>query len=79
MTPMEYAYYEDQKTDRKMECSKGVDPVWYHAMMRRQRLRERLEEYKEQREKQFEYQSLDKITELLNEDGVIVWTDRETK
>ena len=28
MTTMEHQYYEDQKTDRKMICSKGVDPVW---------------------------------------------------
>ena len=77
MSPMEYQYYEDQKSERKMECTKGVDPVWYHAMMRRQRMRERLEEYKEQREKQFEYASLDRITELLDENGKVVWSDQD--
>ena len=45
MSEMEHKYYEDQKTERKMSCSKGVDPVWYHSMMRTQRLRERSEEY----------------------------------
>ncbi|KAK0140176.1 hypothetical protein N1851_022930 [Merluccius polli] len=36
MSEMELKYYEDQKTERRMFCSKGVDPVWYHSMMRTQ-------------------------------------------
>ena len=28
MSEMEHMYYENQKTKRKMFCSKGVDPVW---------------------------------------------------
>ena len=77
MSTNEYVYYEDQKSERKMECSKGVDPVWYHAMMRKQRLMERLEEYRLQRDTQFEYVSLDKITELLDENGRIVWSNKD--
>ena len=75
MSDNEFIYYEDQRTDRKMECSKGVDPVWYHAMMRRERMKERTAEYREQRLIQFEYKSLDKITELLDDRGEVVWSD----
>ena len=35
MTANEHTYYEDQKGDRKMECDKAVDPVFYWAIMRR--------------------------------------------
>ena len=28
MSEMEYKYCEDQRTERKMFCSKRVDPVW---------------------------------------------------
>ena len=72
MSQMEFTYYEDQKTCRKMECSKGVDPVWYQAMMRRQRLKEREEEYRLQRDKQFQFASIDQISELLADDGLLL-------
>ena len=71
MSEMEHKYYEDQKTERKMSCSKGVDPVWYHSMMRTQRLRERSEEYQRKRDQQFQYQTLDQITDMLIEAGEI--------
>ena len=71
MSDMEYIYYEDQKTDRKMLCSKGVDPVWYHSTMRAQRLRERQEDYRREMEKQFQYKTLDNITDILIEAGEI--------
>ena len=41
----EFEYYESMKGDRKMECDLGVDPVWYAAMVRRQRLKGREEKY----------------------------------
>ena len=69
MSEMEYHYYEDQKTERRMYCSKGVDPVRYHNMMRTQRLRERSEEYQKQRDQQFFYQTMDHITDILKEAG----------
>ncbi|KAK5870622.1 hypothetical protein PBY51_003554 [Eleginops maclovinus] len=71
MSEMEHKYYEDQKTERRMFCSKGVDPVWYHSMMRTKRLRERSEEYQRKRDQQFSYQTLDHITDILIETGEI--------
>ena len=41
MLPVRKTYYEDQKGERRQECDRAVDPIWYTAMMRRQRLRER--------------------------------------
>ena len=52
MSEGEKKYYEDQGGPRLMECDKGVDPVWYTAMMKKQRERERLEQYKLDRDKQ---------------------------
>ena len=49
MGRMEEIYYEDMKSERKMECGRGVDPVWHQAMMKKQRERERLEAYREKR------------------------------
>ena len=38
MSEAEHIYYQDQKTERRMEVgSYGVDPVWYHAHMRREK------------------------------------------
>ena len=34
MSDMEQRYYEDQKGPRLLECDKGVDPVWYTAVMK---------------------------------------------
>jgi hypothetical protein len=69
MSEMEYRYYEDQKTERKMICSKGVDPVWYYSTMRAQRLKDRQEEYRQQRDQQFMYKTLDDIDNILAESG----------
>ena len=69
MGKMEEIYYEDMKSERKMECGRGVDPVWHQAMMRKQRERERLEEYRQQRDNQFRYKSILDIEEMLKEDG----------
>ncbi len=54
-----------------MLCSKGVDPVWYHSTMRAQRLRERQEEYRRERDQQFLYKTLNNITDILIEAGEI--------
>ena len=54
-----------------MECDKAVDPVWFLVVMREQRSREREEEYRRQRDEQFRFESLDTITELLVERGVM--------
>ena len=77
MSENEHRYYEDQKGPRLMECDKGVDPVWYAAMMRKQRKRELQEEYTQERDGQFAFKDLDTITNMLTDHGVVV-TDTDT-
>ena len=72
MSEAEHKYYEDQKTERKMECDKGVDPVWYCSMMRRERMRERQEQYRVERDQQFLFKDLNSITEILSKEGVVM-------
>ena len=48
-----------------MECDRQVDPVWYYATMRRERQRQRVEEYRKQREEQFKFKNLEEITDIL--------------
>ena len=72
MGRMEEIYYEDMKSERKMECGRGVDPVWHQVMMKKQRERERLEAYREKRDDQFQFKSIKDIEEILTEDGSFV-------
>ena len=72
MSPAEKAYYLDQQTERKMECNKGVDPVWFCSMMRRERMRERQEQYRAERDQQFLFKDLNSITEMLSKEGVVM-------
>ena len=65
MTAEEHRYYEDQKGPRLLECDKAVDPVFYHAVMRRERQLAREEKHRQQRMEQFSGKNLDEITELL--------------
>ena len=60
------AYYLDKQTERKMECDKGVDPVWFYSMMRRERMRDRQEQYRAERDQQFLFKDLNSITEMLS-------------
>ena len=69
MSPAELEYYEDQKDGRKQYCNRAVDPVWYTAMMRKQRLKERSAKAKEEMQKMMQYKSLTDIEESLLEDG----------
>ena len=68
MTDVEARYLEDQKGDRKMECDKAVDPVWYTAMMRKQRMLERQDTYREERDEQFKFQLIESIELIVEED-----------
>ena len=77
MSEREVQYYEDQKSSRLQECDHGVDPVWYAAMMRKQRLRERLEEYRKKQDEQFLGKDLDAIEEILHEDGELTESEEE--
>ena len=54
-----------------MQCDKGVDPVWYAAMMRKQQLREQSEKYKAEMEKQFRFVDIEHIGDILDEQGEI--------
>ena len=76
MSDKEKLYYKDQKSDRKMECDHGVDPVWYTSMMKKQRLREKEAAYKEKMSQQFMTKSLDEITDLLGDTGEFQDTDK---
>ena len=76
MTEQEYEYYEDQKTERRRHCDHGVDPVWYCAMMRQERLKRRQEEYRKQQEEQFAFKDMEEITNMLREEmGPLSSTD----
>ena len=71
MSVREYQYYDDQKDKGLQECDHGVDPVWYAAIMRKQRERQRSEEYKRKQAEQFMGKDLEAIEELLEEDGTL--------
>ena len=72
MSPAEKAYYEDQKGERKQICDRAVDPVWYTAMMRKQRLKERDAVAKKEMQERMQFRSLEEIEEALQEDGVML-------
>ena len=72
MSPAEKAYYKDQKGERKQHCDRAVDPVWYTAMMKRQRLKERSEEAKREMHEKMAYKSLEEIDKILQEGGEIL-------
>ena len=65
MSENEFRYYEDMKKDRKMHCDHGLDPVHYMAFMRRERMRQREEEYRKQRAEQFAMKPIEECTEIL--------------
>ena len=75
MGKMERIYYEDMQNNREMECGKEIDPVWYQAMIQKQRQREREAVYRQQMEEQFMYQPMSRITEILKEDGALDKSD----
>ena len=69
MSQNEISYLNDQRNDRKMECDKGVDIVWYTAMMKRQRQHDLSEEYKKEMEKAFRCVDIDEIINVLRDEG----------
>ena len=72
MSQAEYTYYDDQKAERQMQCDRGVDPVWYQAVMRRERMREREEKYRQERDKQFQFKDMAEIEAMLSAEGETV-------
>ena len=71
MSEHEKCYLSDQRSQRKMECDKGVDPVWYAAMLRKQRQRELSEKYKKEMEERFRFVDLDQIEDVLDDQGAV--------
>ena len=61
MGKMEKIYLDDMRGDRKMECGGSVDPVWYQAVMKKQREKERSQENQKVMSTQFLFQPLSKI------------------
>ena len=66
MSKSEHDYYADMKDKREMECDKGVDPVWYSAMLRRQRLKERAKESRAEMRRMFLTKNLDEIADMIS-------------
>ncbi len=79
MSQNEIAYLDDQRNDRKMECDKGVDIVWYTAMMKKQRQRELSDEYRKGMEKAFKPADLDEIMSAIGEDGELSVSSEENE
>ena len=52
-----------------MYCSRGIDPVFEAARLKAERLRERQEENKDARTKQFQFKSMEEVGRLLTEAG----------
>ena len=71
MSQNEVSYLEDQRSVRKMECDKGVDTVWYTAIMKKERQREFSEKYKREMENTFRFVDIDQICDILGNQGEI--------
>ena len=72
MSEREHIYLADQQSERRMECDKGVDPVWYRAIMRKQRARELEDiEYVQKRARDHAGKSLEEIDNILMDQGEV--------
>ena len=72
MGEKEKVYLADQQGPRKMECDLGVDPVWFRAKMKDQRLREASDaDYLSRREQQRRGKNFDEIEQMMRDDGEI--------
>ena len=72
MSAEDHRYYEDQQGPRMMHCDKGVCPVWYAGVMRKQRERERAEQYRIEQNRMFEFRDLSEIEQILTNEGLVV-------
>ena len=79
MTSKEWEYLEDQRTVRKMECDKVVDPVWYAAMMKKQHERQLSFKYRQEMERTFRFVDIDDIGNILNDDGTYSIDEKSVK
>ena len=72
MGEKEKVYLIDQQGPRKLECDLGVDPVWFRAKMKDQRLREAADaDYVATREQQRRGKNFDEIEQMMRDDGEI--------
>ena len=71
MGQREKIYLEDQKGPRLMSCDNGVDPVFYRACMKSQRVKERDTVYTTIRQLQFHGKTIDQIGVYLRAEGDI--------
>lgn len=72
MSDQEFKYLEDMRGERKMECNNGVDPVWFTAVMRRQRRLEWERKARLEMETRFNMKSLEEIEASLIEEGMVL-------
>jgi hypothetical protein len=75
MGKMEEVYLEDMREERKMECGGSVDPVWYQAVMKKRRQKEREEKNKDEMAQQFQFKPMEEIEGLLDEEGEVKSSD----
>ena len=62
-----------------MECGGLVDPIWYQAVMKKQREKESPEKKKEEMAVLYLLQPISKIVEILNDDGNIIGKSNESE
>ena len=74
----EKLYLDDQRGPRLMACDSGVDPVFYRAFMKQQRLKEKNLEYQEKRDEEFRGKNIEQIEQYLRDQGEIVSTSPES-
>lgn len=69
MGPREVEYLEDQRGPRLYQCDHGVDPVYYRAIMRKRRQKEREEEHVRLRREAFLGKTMEDIEAFLETHG----------
>ena len=72
MGKMEELYLEDMRGERKMTCGGEVDPVWYQAVMKRRRQKEKEDKNKAELATQFQFMPLSEIEDMLDDEGELV-------
>ena len=70
---------EDMRGERNMEFGGLVDAVWYQAVMKQQREKEKPERNKEEMAVLYLLQPISKIVEILNDDGNIIGKSNESE
>ena len=78
MSARDKEYYEDQKGPRVMVCENRCDPVFYLTWLKRQREREKKEEWVKIKEEQFRFKDHSFIEKALVEEGLLLSDDEDT-